>query len=68
MEIKVTTLTDRLDRLPSERRRKVEQRTRALIAEETSLRGLRKGRRPGAIDLITCDLRNERRDQTGDST
>ena len=36
------TLTERLDRLPPARRKKVEERARALIAEEMSLRDLRK--------------------------
>ncbi len=38
------TLTERMDRLPETRRRKVEERARALIAEEMSLRDLRKAR------------------------
>ncbi len=38
----MTTLTERLDRLPLARRKKVEERARALIAEEMSLRDLRK--------------------------
>ena len=38
----MTTLTERLDRLPPARRKKVEERARALIAEEMSLRDLRK--------------------------
>ena len=35
------TLTERLERLPPERRTFVEERARALIAEETSLRDAR---------------------------
>ncbi len=38
----MTTLSERLDRLPPARRKKVEERARALIAEEMSLRDLRK--------------------------
>ena len=41
----MTTLTERLDRLPPARRKKVEERARALIAEEMSLRDLRKARK-----------------------
>ena len=37
-------MTERMDRLPETRRRKVEERARALIAEEMSLRDLRKAR------------------------
>lgn len=40
----MTTLTERVDRLPASRREKVEQRVRELIAEEMSLRDLRKAR------------------------
>lgn len=40
----MTTLTDKIDALPKARRRKVEQRAHALIAEEMSLRDLRKAR------------------------
>ena len=41
----MTTLTERLDQLPLARRKKVEQRARALIAEEMSLQDLRKARK-----------------------
>lgn len=41
----MTTLTERLDRLPRARRKKVEERAKALIAEEMSLRDLRKARK-----------------------
>ena len=41
----MTTLTERLDRLPPARRKKVEERAKALIAEEMSLRDLRKARK-----------------------
>lgn len=38
----MSTLTERMDKLPKTRRRKVEERAQALIAEELSLRDLRK--------------------------
>ena len=38
----MSTLTDRMDKLPPSRRKKVEERTWALIAEEMSLRDLRR--------------------------
>ena len=41
----MTTLTERLDQLPLARRKKVEQRVKALIAEEMSLQDLRKARK-----------------------
>ena len=41
----MTTLSERLDRLPPARRKKVEERAKALIAEEMSLRDLRKARK-----------------------
>ena len=41
----MTTLTERLDQLPRARREKVEERAKALIAEEMSLRDLRKARK-----------------------
>ena len=41
----MTILTKRLNQPPTERRRKVQQRAKALIAEESSHRDLRKGRR-----------------------
>ena len=37
----MATLTERLERLPPERRTLVEERARALIAEEMSVRDLR---------------------------
>ena len=40
----MTTLSERVNRLPASRRKKVEQRVRELIAEEMSLRDLRKAR------------------------
>ena len=40
----MSSLTERLDRLPPERRRRVEDRAQALIADEMSLRDLRKAR------------------------
>lgn len=42
---KMTTLTERMDRLPPDRRKRVEERALALIAEEMSLRDLRKARK-----------------------
>lgn len=51
----MTTLTDKMNSLPEARRRKVEERAQALIAEEMSLRDLRKALRRTqsrvAIDL-----------------
>ncbi len=41
----MSTLTDRVDKLPPSRRKKIEERARALIAEEMSLRDLRKARK-----------------------
>ncbi len=41
----MSTLTDRMDELPPSRRKKVEERARALSAEEMSLRDLRKARK-----------------------
>lgn len=41
----MTTLRERMDKLPPTRRKKVEGRARALIAEEMSLQDLRKARR-----------------------
>ncbi len=45
------TLKERLDKLPPVRRRKVEERANALIAEEMSLRDLRKARRSTDIHI-----------------
>ena len=39
------TLTERIEKLPEARRKKVEERARALIAEEMSLQDLRKARK-----------------------
>ena len=44
-EVNMTTLTEKIDRLPEARRKKVEGRARALIAEEMSLQDLRKARK-----------------------
>ncbi len=41
----MSTLTDRIDNLPPSRRKKIEERTQAMIAEELSLRDLRKARK-----------------------
>ncbi len=40
----MTTLQERMDTLPEARRKKVEERARALIAEEMSLQDLRRAR------------------------
>ena len=40
----MTTLSEIIERLPEERRRKVEERAKILIAEELSLRDLRRAR------------------------
>jgi len=39
-----TTLQEMMDRLPAERRQRVKERTEALVAEELTLRDLRKAR------------------------
>ena len=41
----MSTLTDRMDKLPRSRRIKVEERAQSLIAEEMTLRDLRKARK-----------------------
>ena len=41
----MTSLTEKIDKLPEARRKKVEERARALIAEEMSLQDLRKARK-----------------------
>lgn len=41
----MTTLAERINRLPSARRKKVEKRAKELIAEEMSLQDLRKARK-----------------------
>ncbi len=41
----MSTLTDRMDKLPPSRRKKIEERAQELIAEEMSLRDLRKARK-----------------------
>ena len=41
----MTTLTKKMDKLPKARRKKVEARAKALIAEEMSLQNLRKARK-----------------------
>ena len=38
----MSTLTDKIEKLPPSRRKKVEERARVLVAEEMSLRDLRK--------------------------
>ena len=44
-EVKMTTLAERLAKLPRTRRMKVEDRAKTLIAEEMSLQDLRKARK-----------------------
>ncbi len=44
-EVKMTSLTERIGKLPEARRKKVEERAKALIAEEMSLQDLRKARK-----------------------
>ena len=41
----MTSLAERMNKLPEARRQKVEERAKALIAEEMSLRDLRKSTR-----------------------
>ena len=41
----MTTLTERMNQLPPTRRKKVEERTKVLIAEEMCLRDLRRARK-----------------------
>ena len=41
----MTSLADRMNKLPKARRKKVEERAKALIAEEMSLQDLRKARK-----------------------
>ena len=41
----MTSLTEKIDKLPEARRKKVEERARALIAEEMSLQDLRRARK-----------------------
>ena len=41
----MTSLAERMNKLPEARRQKVEERAKALIAEEMSLRDLRKARK-----------------------
>ena len=41
----MTSLAERMNKLPEARRKKVEERAKALIAEEMSLRDLRKSTR-----------------------
>ena len=41
----MTRLAERMDKLPKARRKKVEERTKVLIAEEMSLRDMRKTRK-----------------------
>ena len=47
----MTSLTDRMNKLPKARRQKVEERAKALIAEEMSLRDLRKARKQTQVSV-----------------
>ena len=47
----MTSLTDRMNKLPEARRQKVEERAKALIAEEMSLRDLRKARKQTQVRI-----------------
>ena len=47
----MTTLRDRMDNLPEERRRRVEERASVLIAEEMSLRQLRRAREKTQVQM-----------------
>lgn len=47
----MSTLKERMDKLPKARRKKVEARAAALIAEEMSLRDLRKARKQTQVRL-----------------
>ena len=57
----MSTLSERLDRLPPERRQRVEERDRALIAEEMSLRDLRK-----ALEQTQASVATKTRNQSGE--
>ena len=53
----MSTLADKMDELPPARRKKVEERAQELIAEEMSLRDLRKARKDtqtGSADTACC--------------
>ena len=47
----MTTLRDRMDKLPEERRRRVQERANILIAEEMSLRQLRVAREKTQVQM-----------------
>ena len=47
----MTTLTERMNKLPASRRKRVEERAKALIAEEMCLRDLRKARRHTQVQV-----------------
>ena len=49
--MEMTTLKERMDKLPKARRKKVKARAAALIAEEMSLRDLRKARKQTQVRL-----------------
>ena len=47
----MTSLEERMNKLPEARRQKVEERAKALIAEEMSLRDLRKARKQTQVSV-----------------
>ncbi len=47
----MTTLTERINKLPASRRKRVEERAKALIAEEMCLRDLRRARRQTQVQV-----------------
>ena len=49
----MTTLTERLDKLPPARRKKVKARARELVAEDMSLQDLRKERKQMQVRVFT---------------
>lgn len=56
----MTTLKDRMDKLPEARRKKIEARAAELIAEEMSLQDLRKARRQTQVRVAkTLGIKQE---------
>lgn len=47
----MTTLVERMDQLPAARRKKVQERAKALIAEEMSLQAPRKARKQTQVRM-----------------
>ena len=63
----MTTLTERMERLPPDRRKRVEERALALIAEEMSLRDLRKARKQTQVRVARkLGINQEPLAKTGD--